>query len=608
MITFFMLISQMALYLLFGSLGIKASSFWDEEVQVDIKALRPQNYLRCSYETLLELREAVLNPEYSKVKDHSSGIVDIIRGEWKEWTVISASRNFVLPTQPVHVSSLLHIRCENDKGCSSFLFMIPYHEAIQSNGIKAMTLPGKEVLDITVIKDANKAPVNCIWETFIFDGVEVLGNYDMPKCKLSCYPAFYSISLTRHILKGMSIRVRVDHYLGKPYVPLQKGLALGKQQRVTFGTSSLFQCPYHTVVQRTYFSLMEELKIDIISLHAYASLTEIKPNVFICGPFEKVEFLSFGEEIVLAVDFHDSLEFAPVVERLVWVPVLSLRGYTVIRENYVVYNDASPIEGHFSQATIRDLEVKHSENDTSINHVSYMEALFPVDAKNLMYYDVIGNISRVYRSKTSPLPDYKMFDLLPRYPLLGGWKTTFTAEYSHPSSSDLKSRSNSKQKGNWSYPMSVLFAAVEVLCDFRTYFWTLLYQIYGGEAVVKVPLCPSIFYMYIQEARLTVELPPGSRVTNVVVPSYCVYKLDSRRRKMLGTTVLVNQVLVDTSRLSLHSLDAFVDEVVEVYYIRNWLWALKVMASVVLHTAFCYAVFKMYKWLERWYKSLCLPF
>lgn len=565
-------------------------TFWDDDVEVDIEAIRPNNFLRCSMNSLAALREAVMRPGAEDVIDESDGLADMLRDAWKGWRVISASRDYVLPTQPIHVSCALHMECQSEGGCGDVLFLLPYHEAMQTSGITSRSLPTLTELDVEVLKGIHDVSRHCChnflkvyWDASLLD-TQVDG------CRGACYPALYRITLPDVLPLGGSTKLRVDYYIGKPFSPLQPSLELSKQQRVAFGTSSLFQCPYHTTVQRTYFSLLEELNIEILSLHAYTKVSEIKENVFLSGPYEKIELLSFGEELVIAINVRDGLEFIPTMHKNVRIPMWPLSNFMRVYENYVVYNDASPLEGAFCRATMRDLELNANKRETSINYVGYMEALFPLEAKRLKYYDVIGNIDKAYENKESPLPNYKSVDLLPRFPLLGGWKTTFTLEYRLPYAMREGLHENANRNANMIKEAASWGRNAIMLRVFHTMYEWLLRYVYGRETAVTVPLYPAVFYMYIHEAAVYISLPPGSRVSRVSSPPYTRFEVNTLSRKLLGATVTVQEVTIYAGRLALQNMDAYVGDHVEVVYTTSMLWMVKVLGILAFHVAIGYTL------------------
>ncbi|CDR97263.1 RIBOPHORIN I, putative [Babesia bigemina] len=551
--------------------GVDKHTFWDDDVVVDIDTERPINFLNCACYGLSELREVVLRAWSPGIEDTPDGIGATLRRSRDDWQILAATRHVILPTQPVHVSHLMVLKCLRQGGCDDFLFILPFHEAMQTNEIAAIDSETKSKLQVKLIRGVSRAERDCV---HVLPDDEYQSFKQDAACRDSCYPAVYRVHLDETIGAETTTKVRVDYYLGKPYTPLQRRLQLGEQQRVAFGLSTLLPSPYHSVSQKTRLILMSELNIDVVSLHVYATLSEIAENIFLCGPFDKVELLSSGEPMVLTIDCTDSLEYIPQLHKQISVPMCPFSGHIQIAEHYVVYNDASPVEGHFSLETLREIDRNEGARRGGGNFVTYMDALFPQQATKLRYYDDIGNISRAYLIDRNASHNYKSVHLLPRYPLLGGWKASFTVQYRLPPCI-LHSR---KEVG---YTPIDRFALNNA---FRVADWIWNY-VKGGEFVVCAPLYPAIYYMYIHRATHTLTLPPGAKVTRVDSPRDAVVEVKQRQRMVLGAAVSIQEITVNVSRLALHGMEPYYTEQVLVAYTVSAWWLWRVFGVVVLHAA-----------------------
>ncbi|GIX61727.1 dolichyl-diphosphooligosaccharide--protein glycosyltransferase subunit 1, putative [Babesia caballi] len=319
-------------------------SFWEDDAQVQVEASRPNSFLACSTTTLEELREAVMRPGAEDVIDAREGIADKLRQAWKTWRVSRATRSFVLPTQPVHVECVLELECLQAQGCDEVLFLLPFHEAMQVNGIVVTDDERKDSLGVLQISGQSVVDVKCS-HNFPDDGdpptpLELNEDY----CRTACHPGVYGIRIADGVPHGESTRIRVSYNLGKAFSPQQSTLPRGQQQRVIFATTTLIPSPYHVALQLTRFAALDELNIRLMWLNTYGNLEEDAENEYVCGPFEKVELLSYGEHLAFSLDFHDSLEFIPWLHTRVHVPLWPLSDHMDIFEEYVVHNDASPFQ------------------------------------------------------------------------------------------------------------------------------------------------------------------------------------------------------------------------------------------------------------------------
>jgi len=105
--------------------------------------------------------------------------------------------------------------------------------------------------------------------------------------------------------------------------------------------------------------------------------------------------------------------------------------------------------------------------------ITSLSMTLPPNAHAAYYYDTVGNVSTSrFRPSSSPnlpagvLPSQKkrqgkpsnsLLELVPRYPLLGGWNFTFTIGYDLPLEDWLKVRSGKDGEGKPKYLASVPF-------------------------------------------------------------------------------------------------------------------------------------------------------
>jgi len=138
--------------------------------------------------------------------------------------------------------------------------------------------------------------------------------------------------------------------------------------------------------------------------------------------------------------------------------------------------------------------------------ITSLSLTLPPNAHAAYYYDIVGNVSTSrFRPSTSSsntqsgvLPSQKkrssvkptnsLLELVPRYPLLGGWNFTFTIGYDLPLEDWLKVR---KEEGG------------------------------KPKYLASVPFLTPIKDISIDRVRLEIRLPEGAR--------YALFSLDGRR-------------------------------------------------------------------------------
>ncbi|GFE52988.1 dolichyl-diphosphooligosaccharide-glycosyltransferase subunit [Babesia ovis] len=564
----------LALWTILGLIGTPGPMAYPDDDPVIIEATRSKGYIQCSRWTLNQLRTSVMHPDELRYPDRH-GLAGIVNESSKVWRVRAAARNYMLPTLPLEVYSVMQMECLEHDGCGDMLFMLPYHEAMHTTDVRAFNAGTSKQLQCILLNTIDKADITCYRDIEYANQTIVQRE---PNCN-GCHPAVYRLTLDSVVPRGGVVNIRVEHLLGKPYAPLQPGLSLDEQQRVVFVVTTLMVAPYHVELQRTRFSFSEDSRVQLSTAHNYARLHEIEENVFVTGPFENVELLSTGETMAIEFDFHDSMEFIPQVHKRIRVPVWPGWYYYNVQEEYIVYNDSSKLKGHFSVDKLIRNEQDLSTNSRA-NHVAYMEAIFPEEAMKLRYYDVNGNISRMYLSEDIVVPKYKTVDIIPRYPLLGGWKAVFTLDYCLPQSHNVDTYTAHMDTKGQSAIWRHLQAAAR---------WILAY-VKGNVITLQVPFYPAIYYMYVQELVVQIVLPPGARVEIVEVPKMATFTRENITKRVVGVCIEVETVKVQALRLAVHDMERYLKEYIKVKYTLGMLWVARVVASAVVHVAAGYVV------------------
>ena len=91
---------------------------------------------------------------------------------------------------------------------------------------------------------------------------------------------------------------------------------------------------------------------------------------------------------------------------------------------FEVFNLGAGIKGEFGRVDSNSYNPQDGKNA-----IQKFEVALPRYIRGLSYYDFIGNIStsNAYRNQ-----DQIDFDIEPRFPIFGQWKTNFNFEYNMP--------------------------------------------------------------------------------------------------------------------------------------------------------------------------------
>ena len=138
------------------------------------------------------------------------------------------------------------------------------------------------------------------------------------------------------------------------------------------------------------------------------------------GPFKDVSSLSF-ERIFIHYKHNVPLPIFTEVKRTFEI---SHWGNIQVDEYYNVFNEAAGLKGEFGR-----VDYQHWNPNIATYALKSMETDLPRYIRGLYYWDFIGNISS---SNAHRDVDKVKFQMSPRFPIFGQWKTDWSQGYSMP--------------------------------------------------------------------------------------------------------------------------------------------------------------------------------
>ncbi|KAJ7966996.1 Dolichyl-diphosphooligosaccharide--protein glycosyltransferase subunit 1 [Quillaja saponaria] len=241
--------------------------------------------------------------------------------------------------------------------------------------------------------------------------VEVVHPKDMPPSL-----TFYSVSLPKGLGKGEILTLDVLSVYTHALQPFPEKITQAEIQLVLFQESAHFLSPYAVKVQ----SLSIKLPHARIESYTRMENTKIHGSEIKYGPYENVPPYSYSP---IAIHFESNQPFA-VAQELVREIEISHWGNVQVTEHYSLVHDGAQSKGEFSR-----LDYQARPYARGASAFRRLVAKLPPRAYSVYYRDEIGNIS------TSNLwGDTKKTELEiePRYPIFGGWRTTFSIGYGLP--------------------------------------------------------------------------------------------------------------------------------------------------------------------------------
>lgn len=242
----------------------------------------------------------------------------------------------------------------------------------------------------------------------------VLVNQDSAKGSL------YRIDFKSDLAAGKTLTFEVELTLFNLLRPYPDEITQTERQYVLFKGNHYYYSLYPTKQQTTVVSLASD-KVE--------SFSQLKPtsksdSQITYGPYENVKPFEQNE---LSVHYENNAPFL-VVTNMVRTIELSHWGNIAVEETIDLFHNGAVLKGPFSR-------FDYMRRIGGAAAVKSIKTLLPPSASDVYYRDEIGNIStsnlRV-PSKLSKSLEPLDFELRPRFPLFGGWRTHYTIGYNLP--------------------------------------------------------------------------------------------------------------------------------------------------------------------------------
>lgn len=211
--------------------------------------------------------------------------------------------------------------------------------------------------------------------------------------------------------------ITITEYYSDQYELLPKKIYLTENQYVVFNNTKNYISYYTTNKQKTKIKLPVEYNKIINYSKEKAVVDKNKISYIYEQPLKDL----YLEEFRIHYEFNNYIAQFNTVEKSFEI---SHWGNIAIEEKYFLENVGAKLEGEFGRVDYDDHGLKGGKNA-----LRSLEELLPLRANNLWFRDDIGNVST---STAVREWDNVKLEIEPRFPLLGGWKTTFMVGYSLP--------------------------------------------------------------------------------------------------------------------------------------------------------------------------------
>ncbi|PON33097.1 Ribophorin I [Parasponia andersonii] len=309
-------------------------------------------------------------------------------------------RRVDLRSQIVRITSTLKVENDGTNVVSEVLLAFPDDQAKHLAYLAATPNEGGKG-KAKDFKTSSSLPVELV----------VHPKHDMPPAL-----TFYSVSLPKGLAKGDTFTFELLAVFTHALQPFPEKISQAEIQLLVFQDSAYFLSPYAVRAQ----SLTVKLPDARIESYTRLDNTKIHGSEIKYGSYENLPPFSYSP---IVVHFENKQPFA-VAQELVREIEISHWGNVQVTEHYNLNHGGAQIKGEFSRL---DYQARpHVRGASAFRH---LVAKLPPRARSVYYRDEIGNISTSHLWGDSRKTE---LEIEPRYPLFGGWRTSFTIGYGLP--------------------------------------------------------------------------------------------------------------------------------------------------------------------------------
>eukprot|EP01121_Diplochlamys_sp_Union-15-3_P002294 TRINITY_DN11_c0_g1_i1.p1 TRINITY_DN11_c0_g1~~TRINITY_DN11_c0_g1_i1.p1 ORF type:complete len:613 (-),score=87.51 TRINITY_DN11_c0_g1_i1:33-1871(-) len=231
---------------------------------------------------------------------------------------------------------------------------------------------------------------------------------------------FYKVNLGKALPQGSSKTLKIKAVFSHSILPYPSHITQSERQLVKYKDNVLFFSPYVTEQQTTTLKLASAS----IQSNTQHKPTTVRGDTITYGPYLKTSAYSSKDFTVHYENNKPFLSFTQL-ERFVEV---SHWGNVAVEDWANIRHDGAQLKGSFSRY---EFQINPQANGQSAikSFVQYL----PSDAEDVYYRDDIGNVTTSHLSfrQRSGKPVWHL-ELIPRFPLFGGWKTDYYMGYNLP--------------------------------------------------------------------------------------------------------------------------------------------------------------------------------
>ncbi|CAO3568941.1 unnamed protein product [Mortierella alpina] len=242
---------------------------------------------------------------------------------------------------------------------------------------------------------------------------------------------YYKIKLVTPLKPGEKVQITVKTSLTNMIRPFPTHVGQFERQQFVFFGNPFALTAYPTVKQKT--TVITPNSVLEVHEHPPDGEVAVKNNQVILGPYNDLQALEHG---IFEIQYQLTGAVQHIRHLRRDIEVSQWGNNLAVEEHYNFVNKGAELKGHFSR-------IDYQRNPMGIrdgNAVLAFQTQVPKLARDIYFRDEIGNIST---STLSAQPDHVLLTMKPRFPLFGGWTTTWYIGYNAPLDGYLRHIPNS---------------------------------------------------------------------------------------------------------------------------------------------------------------------
>uniref|UniRef100_H2Z4F8 Dolichyl-diphosphooligosaccharide--protein glycosyltransferase subunit 1 n=1 Tax=Ciona savignyi TaxID=51511 RepID=H2Z4F8_CIOSA len=236
----------------------------------------------------------------------------------------------------------------------------------------------------------------------------------------------FTVSLPQPLASKSTVTFIAEEIYSSALSPFPKEITQSQNQLLIFRGNHFYYSPYLSETQTTSV----ELPSSTIETYTKFGNPSLEDTTIKYGDNKEFENVPAMSQSAMKVHYENNNPFL-TVSKLTRVIEISHWGNIAVEETLDIRHTGAKLKGSFSRYDYQ------RQPNSGVSSVKSFKTILPASALDVYYRDEIGNISTSNLFKADEAVE---FEIRPRFPLFGGWKTHYYIGYNLPSYNYLFTR------------------------------------------------------------------------------------------------------------------------------------------------------------------------